>query len=98
MCWDGINNGEIVLSGNTLFAGYYRNQEATEAAWRSGGFHTGDIAVVRPNEDFEIRDRSKIIIISGGENISSLEVEAVLHNHSDVVIAAVVARPDEQWG
>ena len=96
--WDGITNGEIVLSGNTLFAGYYRNREATEAAFRSGGFHTGDIAVVHPNGDFEIRDRSKDIIISGGENISSLEVEAVLHNHSDVSIAAVVARPDEQWG
>ena len=96
--WDGITNGEIVLSGNTLFAGYYRNPEATEAAFRSGGFHTGDIAVVHPNGDFEIRDRSKDIIISGGENISSLEVEAVLHNHSDVSIAAVVARPDEQWG
>ncbi|MGA0167667.1 MAG: AMP-binding protein, partial [bacterium] len=96
--WDGITNGEIVLSGNTLFAGYYRNPEATEAAFRSGGFHTGDIAVVHPNGDFEIRDRSKDIIISGGENISSLEVEAVLHNHPDVSIAAVVARPDEQWG
>ena len=96
--WDGITNGEIILSGNTLFAGYYRNQEATEAAFSSGGFHTGDIAVVHPNGDFEIRDRAKDIIISGGENISSLEVEAVLHNHPDVSIAAVVARPDEHWG
>ncbi len=96
--WDGITNGEILLSGNTLFAGYYHNQEATETAFRGGGFHTGDIAVVHPNGDFEIPDRSKDIIISGGENISSLKVEAVLHNHPDVSIAAVVARPDEFWG
>ena len=84
--YTGITNGEIVLSGNTLFEGYYRNSEATEAAFRSGGFHTGDIAVVHPNDDFEIRDRSKDIIISGGENISSLEVEAVLHNHLESVL------------
>ena len=96
--WDGITNGEILLSGNTLFAGYYHNPEATETAFRGGGFHTGDIAVVHPNGDFEIPDRSKDIIISGGENISSLKVEAVLHNHPDVSIAAVVARPDEFWG
>ena len=81
-----------------MFSGYYRNQEATSEALRNGGFHTGDIAVVHPNGDFEIRDRIKDIIISGGENISSLEVEAVLHNHPQVSIAAVVAKPDEYWG
>jgi fatty-acyl-CoA synthase len=96
--WDGSTSGEIVLSGNTLFSGYYRNQDATSEALRNDGFHTGDIAVVHPNGDFEIRDRIKDIIISGGENISSLEVEAVLHNHPQVSIAAVVAKPDEYWG
>ena len=96
--WDGSTSGEIVLSGNTLFSGYYRNQEATSEAFCNGGFHTGDIAVVHPNGDFEIRDRIKDIIISGGENISSIEIEAVLHNHPRVSIAAVVAKPDEHWG
>lgn len=96
--WDGSTSGEIVLSGNTLFSGYYRNQEATSEAFRNDGFHTGDIAVVHPNGDFEIRDRMKDIIISGGENISSLEIEAVLHKHPQVSIAAVVAKPDDHWG
>ena len=98
MPWNGSTRGEIVLLGNTLFSDYYRNQEATSEAFRNDGFHTGEIAVVHPNRDFEIRDRMKDVIISGGENISSLEIEAMLHKHPQVSIAAVVAKPDDHWG
>ncbi len=90
--------GEIVLRGNTLTAGYYRDAEATEAAFEGGVFHTGDLAVVHPNGDIEIRDRAKDVIITGGENVSSLEIEAALHRHPDIVLAAVVARPHQKWG
>lgn len=95
---DGLTAGEIHLAGNTLMMGYYRDAEATEQAFRGGLFHTGDIAVVHPDGDIEIRDRSKDVIISGGENISSIEVESVLHKHPAVMLAAVVAAPDPKWG
>jgi fatty-acyl-CoA synthase len=90
--------GEIVLAGNTLMAGYYRDAEATSAAFEGGVLHTGDLAVVHPDGDIEIRDRAKDIIISGGENISSLEVESALHQHPAILLAAVVAAPDPKWG
>ncbi|MFC1458621.1 AMP-binding protein [Microvirga arabica] len=95
---DGATVGEIVLQGNTLMAGYYGDVTATETAFSGGGFHTGDLAVCHPDGYIEIKDRSKDIIISGGENISSLEVESVLHQHPAVLLAAVVAVPDEKWG
>jgi len=95
---DGHAIGEIVLSGNTLMAGYYRDAAATEAAFAGGAFHTGDLAVRHPNGEIEIRDRAKDVIISGGENISSLEVENILHRHPDVLLAAVVAMADPKWG
>lgn len=96
--WDGETVGEILLSGNTLMAGYYRDADATAAAFAAGRFHTGDLAVRHPDGDIEIRDRSKDVIISGGENISSLEIESVLHQHPGVLMAAVVAAPDDKWG
>lgn len=95
---DGQTVGEIALCGNTLMAGYYRDPEATAAALGCGVFRTGDLAVLHPDGEIQIQDRAKDIIISGGENFSSLEVEAVLHQHPDVLIAAVVAAPDPKWG
>ncbi|EAU43089.1 acyl-CoA synthase [Fulvimarina pelagi HTCC2506] len=95
---DGTTVGEIVLTGNTLLAGYYRNPDETEKAFAGGGFHTGDLAVRHPDGHIEIKDRAKDVIITGGENVSSLEVEDVLSKHPDVAIAAVVAKPDEKWG
>jgi len=95
---DGGTVGEIVLNGNTLMAGYYGDEAATEAAFSGGQFHTGDLAVCHPDGYIEIKDRAKDIIISGGENISSLEIESVLHQHPAVLLAAVVAVPDEKWG
>jgi len=95
---DGVSMGEIVLAGNTVMAGYYRDAETTETAFRGGVFHTGDLAVRHPDGNIEIRDRSKDIIISGGENISSLELENVLLRHPAVLLAAVVATPHEKWG
>mmetsp|Transcript_11010 Transcript_11010/g.14430 ORF Transcript_11010/g.14430 Transcript_11010/m.14430 type:complete len:526 (+) Transcript_11010:875-2452(+) len=95
---DGTTIGEIALRGNTLMAGYYRDPEATKAAFRGGVFRTGDLAVLHPNGEIEIQDRAKDIIISGGENFSSLEVEAVLHQHPEILLAAVVAAPDPKWG
>lgn len=95
---DAISTGEIVLRGNTLMCGYYRDEAATEAAFADGLFHTGDIAVMHPDGAVEIKDRSKDVIISGGENISSLEIESVLHRHPAVLLAAVVAAPDAKWG
>ncbi|CAN7673713.1 AMP-binding protein [Rhizobium sp. LjRoot254] len=95
---DGIATGEIRLFGNTLMMGYYRDAEATEQAFADGVFHTGDLAVVHPDGEIEIKDRSKDVIISGGENISSLEIESVLHQHPGVLMAAVVAAPDPKWG
>jgi fatty-acyl-CoA synthase len=95
---DGATLGELFLRGNTVMRGYLKNAGATEAAFKGGWFHTGDLAVMHPDGYAEIKDRSKDIIISGGENISSLEVEEVLYRHPLVMEAAVVARPDEKWG
>ena len=95
---DGKTMGEVILRGNTVMKGYLKNPKATRAAFRGGWFHSGDLAVWHPDNYIEIKDRSKDIIISGGENISSLEVEEVLYRHPAVMEAAVVARPDEKWG
>jgi fatty-acyl-CoA synthase len=96
--WDGETMGEIMFRGNITMKGYLRNLAATEAAFAGGWFHTGDLAVMQPDGYVKIRDRSKDIIISGGENISSIEVEEVLYHHPAVLSAAVVAQPDEKWG
>jgi fatty-acyl-CoA synthase len=90
--------GEVMLRGNTVMKGYLRNPAATEEAFRGGWFHTGDLAVWHPDGYIEIKDRSKDVIISGGENVSSLEVEEVLYRHPAVMEAAVVAKPDPKWG
>ena len=95
---DGETLGEVLLRGNTVMSGYLKDAEATAAAFKDGWFHTGDLAVRLPDGRFQIRDRAKDIIISGGENISSLEVENVLHRHPAVSLAAVVAAPDRKWG
>jgi fatty-acyl-CoA synthase len=95
---DGVTMGEVMLRGNTVMKGYLRNPTATEEAFRGGWFHTGDLAVWHPDGYIEIKDRSKDIIISGGENISSLEVEEVLYRHPAIMEAAVVAKPDPKWG
>ena len=95
---DGKTMGELMLRGNTVMKGYLKNPAATRAAFRGGWFHSGDLAVWHPDNYVEIKDRSKDIIISGGENISSLEVEEVLYRHPSVMEAAVVARPDAKWG
>lgn len=95
---DGSTLGELVLRSNTVMKGYLKNPMATEAAFAHGWFHTGDLAVRHPDRYVEIKDRSKDIIISGGENISSLEVEEVLYHHPEIMEAAVVARPDPVWG
>jgi fatty-acyl-CoA synthase len=95
---DGNAMGELVLRSNTLMKGYLKNPTATEAAFAGGWFHTGDLAVCHPDGYVEIKDRSKDIIISGGENISSLEVEDALYRHPQVMEAAVVAKPDPIWG
>ncbi len=95
---DGETIGEVMMRGNVLMKGYLKNPSATAAAFDGGLFHTGDLAVMHPDGYIEIRDRSKDIIISGGENISSIEVEGVLYRHPSVSAAAVVARPDDHWG
>jgi fatty-acyl-CoA synthase len=95
---DASTLGEIVLRGNNLMAGYLKDAAATETAFAGGEFHTGDLAVRHSDGYIEIKDRAKDIIISGGENISSLEVETVLHRHPAVLLAAVVAAPDPKWG
>jgi fatty-acyl-CoA synthase len=95
---DGQTLGELMLRGNTLMKGYLANARATDEVFRGGWFHTGDLAVWHPDGYVEIKDRSKDIIISGGENISSLEIEEALYRHPAVMEAAVVARPDEKWG
>jgi len=95
---DGETVGEIVVRGNVVMKGYYDDPEATAKAFAGGWFHTGDAAVVHPDRYVEIRDRMKDIIISGGENISSVEVEGVLLRHPAVQEVAVVGRPDETWG
>ena len=95
---DGETIGELMLRGNTVMRGYLKNPHATEEAFRGGWFHTGDLAVRHPDGYVEVKDRAKDIIISGGENISSLEVEECLFRHPKIMEAAVVARPDEHWG
>ena len=95
---DGETMGEIMFCGNITMKGYLKNRKATEEAFRGGWFHSGDLAVMQPDGYVKIRDRSKDIIISGGENISSLEVEDVLYRHPAVLGAAVVAKPDPKWG
>jgi fatty-acyl-CoA synthase len=95
---DGATIGEIFMRGNTVMRGYLKNAPTTQEAFAGGWFHTGDLAVLHPNGYMEIKDRSKDIIISGGENISTIEVEAVLYRHPAVLEAGVVARPDAKWG
>jgi fatty-acyl-CoA synthase len=95
---DGVTVGELVLRSNTLMKGYLNNPAATADAFDQGWFHTGDLAVTHPDGYVEIKDRAKDIIISGGENISSLEVEEALYRHPHIMEAAVVARPDPKWG
>jgi fatty-acyl-CoA synthase len=95
---DGETIGELMLRGNTVMKGYLKNPSATEAAFRGGWFHTGDLAVRHSDGYVEVKDRAKDIIITGGENVSSLEVEEVLYRHPAVMEAAVVARPDDYWG
>ncbi len=95
---DGAAMGEIFMRGNITMKGYLKNPAATEEAFAGGWFHTGDLAVWHPDGYVEIRDRSKDIIISGGENISTIEVEGALYRHPAVLEAAVVARPDATWG
>ena len=95
---DGKTIGEIFLRGNTVMKGYLKNPKATEEAFRGGWFHTGDLAVWHEDGYMEIKDRLKDIIISGGENISTIEVEDTLYRHPAVLEAAVVARPDAKWG
>ena len=95
---DGETIGELMLRGNTVMRGYLKNGDATDEAFRGGWFHTGDLAVRHPDGYVEMKDRAKDIIISGGENISSLEVEECLFRHPKVMEAAVVARPDDHWG
>ncbi|MDA0654862.1 MAG: acyl-CoA synthetase [Proteobacteria bacterium] len=95
---DAETIGEIVLRGNTIMKGYMGNPAATSEALKNGWFHSGDLAVMHPDGYVEIKDRAKDIIISGGENISSLEVEEILYRHPKIMEAAVVAKPDEKWG
>ena len=95
---DGETIGEVFMRGNNVMKGYLKNPEATQDCFKGGWFHTGDLAVAHEDGYIEIKDRSKDIIISGGENISSIEIENVLYSHPDILEAAVVARPDEKWG
>lgn len=95
---DGTTIGEIMFRGNTVMCGYWRDSEATKEAFRGGWFHSGDLAVKHSNGYIEVKDRAKDVIISGGENISSVEVETVLSSHVAVFEVAVVARPDDHWG
>ncbi len=95
---DGLTQGEIAIRGNTVMKGYYKDPDATAEAFADGWFWSGDAAVVHPDGYIQIRDRLKDVIISGGENISSVEVEAVLYRHPAVKAAAVVARPHDRWG
>ncbi|MEO0989425.1 MAG: AMP-binding protein, partial [Pseudomonadota bacterium] len=96
--WDGRTQGEIVFRGNIAMKGYFKSAEQTQKAFKDGWFWSGDLAVQHPDGYVEIRDRAKDIIISGGENISSIEVENAINTHPAVAFAAVVARPDDKWG
>ncbi|WP_010587052.1 acyl-CoA synthetase [Schlesneria paludicola] len=95
---DGKTLGEVMMRGNIVMKGYLKNRQATEEAFRGGWFHTGDLAVTHPDGYIELKDRSKDIIITGGENVSTIEVEDALYKHPAVMDVAVVARPDEKWG
>ncbi len=95
---DGATMGEVMMRGNVVMKGYLKDPEATRKAFDGGWFHTGDLAVTYPDGYIQLKDRSKDIIISGGENISSIEVEDALYKHPAVAVAAVVAKPDEKWG
>ena len=96
--WDGQTMGEIMFRGNLVMKGYLKNEKATEESFAGGWYHTGDLAVMQPDGYVKIKDRSKDVIISGGENISSIEVEDALYKHPAVMAAAVVAAPDPKWG
>ena len=96
--WDGKTQGEILMRGNIVMKGYLKNPATTRAAFKGGWFHSGDIAVCHPDGYIQIKDRSKDIIISGGENISSIEIEDILFKHPKILEAAVVAKSDEKWG
>jgi fatty-acyl-CoA synthase len=95
---DGQVLGEIVMRGNNVMKGYFRDPEATEAAFRGGWFHSGDLGVMHPDGYVELRDRAKDVVISGGENISTVEVEHALASHDAVLEVAVIGVPDEKWG
>jgi fatty-acyl-CoA synthase len=95
---DGTTLGEVLLRGNVVMKGYLKDADATERAFAGGWFHTGDLAVLHPDGFIQLKDRAKDIIISGGENISSIEVEDALYRHPAVAVAAVVAKPDPTWG
>jgi fatty-acyl-CoA synthase len=95
---DGETMGEVMFQGNVVMKGYLKNPTASAEAFAGGWFHSGDLGVWHPDNYIQLKDRSKDIIISGGENISSLEVEDILYKHPDIIEAAVVARPDEKWG
>ena len=95
---DGETLGEVMFKGNIVMKGYLKNPTATEQAFAHGWFHSGDLGVMHPDGYIQLKDRSKDIIISGGENISSIEIEDVLYRHPAVLDAAVVARSDERWG
>ena len=95
---DGQTLGEVMFRGNVVMKGYLKNKPSTDAAFAGGWFHSGDLGVVHPDGYIQLKDRSKDIIISGGENISSIEVEDALYKHPAVAAVAVVAKPDEKWG
>ena len=95
---DSQTMGEVFMRGNNVMKGYLKNEKATQEAFSGGWFHTGDLGVMHPDGYIELKDRSKDIIISGGENISTIEVEGVLYQHPAVAEAAIVAKPDEKWG
>lgn len=94
----GKTMGEVMFRGNTVMSGYLKDKKATEEAFRGGWFRSGDLAVKHPDGYIEIKDRLKDIVISGGENISTVEVETILYSHEAVLEVAVVGRPDEHWG
>ena len=95
---DGETLGEVMFRGNVVMKGYFKNQAASAEAFAGGWFHSGDLGVIHPDGYVQLKDRSKDIIISGGENISSIEVEDALFRHPAVAMAAVVAMPHEKWG
>ena len=95
---DGQTLGEVMFRGNVVMKGYLKNKAATDDAFAGGWFHSGDLGVMHPDGYIQLKDRSKDIIISGGENISSIELEDVLYKHPAVQAASVVAKPDEKWG